>query len=175
MIGPAAIPSQTEYLADSDHGLWARVAAGNSLAEIGKRHPEARDECVAALTRSLEAFADQDSTLNSFVIGYLVDLKATEAAPVMERAFAVGRVDISIMGDWEDVQIALGLLAERLTPKPSYFWGQGLLDLEPSRRPPPAYDEKPAGPRRTGRRRRAKRKAKRKQQKRARRRQRKRK
>ena len=40
----------------------------------------------------------------------------------MEQAFAADKVDISIQGDWEDVQIELGLLAERLTPQPHYVW-----------------------------------------------------
>ena len=59
-------------------------------------------------------------TLNAFLMSYLVDLKAVEAAPVMEKAFAADRVDISVQGDWEDVQIRLGLLDERLTPAPDY-------------------------------------------------------
>ena len=37
----------------------------------------------------------------------------------MEAAFAAGKVDLSIVGDWVDAQIALGLLAQRLTP-PNY-------------------------------------------------------
>ena len=37
----------------------------------------------------------------------------------MEAAFVAEKVDLSIAGDWEDVQIALGLLAQRLTP-PDY-------------------------------------------------------
>jgi hypothetical protein len=43
---------------------------------------------------------------------------------VMERAFAADRVDISIPGDWEDVQVELGLIEERQTPRPQYhtFW-----------------------------------------------------
>jgi hypothetical protein len=37
-------------------------------------------------------------------------------------AFAADKVDISILGDWEDAQIALGLLDKRLTPPPEYVW-----------------------------------------------------
>ena len=47
---------------------------------------------------------------------HLAELKVVEAAPLMEEAFAARRVDDMVMGDWEDVQIELGLLAERLTP-----------------------------------------------------------
>jgi hypothetical protein len=41
----------------------------------------------------------------------------------MEQAFVADRVDLSIMGDWEDVQIDLGLLEERLTPSDYGNWG----------------------------------------------------
>jgi hypothetical protein len=38
----------------------------------------------------------------------------------MERAFAARRVDHSVSGDWEDVQIEMGLRQARETPKPNY-------------------------------------------------------
>jgi hypothetical protein len=120
MIGPAALPAVAAYLADVSHGLWARVAAASSLKEIGRRHPDARSECVAVLTRQLEHFASQDESLNAFLVGPLLDLKAVESAPVMERAFAADRVAIGVHGDWEDVQIHMGLLQKRSTPKPDY-------------------------------------------------------
>jgi hypothetical protein len=31
-----------------------------------------------------------------------------EAAPLIERAFAAKRIDLSVMGDWEDAQVELG-------------------------------------------------------------------
>jgi len=119
-IGPAAVPSVAAYLADTSHGLWARVCAAQSLGEIGRRHPDARSACVAMLTRQLEHFQEQDPSLNAFLVGPLHDLGAVESAPVMERAFAADRVDIGVQGDWEDVQIDMGLRQERETPKPDY-------------------------------------------------------
>jgi hypothetical protein len=47
--------------------------------------------------------------VNSFLVLGLVELQATEAAPLMERAFRARKVDPMIMGDWEDVQVELGL------------------------------------------------------------------
>ena len=117
VLGPGAIPALTAYLADNANGLWARVAARHSLQQIGAHHPEARDECVGILARQLEHFAEQEAELNGFLIGYLLDLKGAEAASVMERALASGRVDESIAGDWEDVQIELGLKAGRDRPR----------------------------------------------------------
>ena len=163
LIGPAAIPVLRDYLADPAHGLYARVAAAEGLKEVGQQHLAARDECVAVLAGQLERFAELDPALNGFIIGDLIDLKAVEAAPVMERAFAANRVALDILGDWEDVQIALGLLEERQTPQPLLH-----LPLFPERR-------EPASQRQARSRSQDKRKKNRKQQKQARKRQRKRK
>lgn len=119
-IGTAAIPPLALFLANHDRGLWARVTAGSSLAKIGQAHPEARLTCIAALTDTLKEFNTQDETLNGFIISDLVDLQAVEAASLIEQAFQADKVDISIQGDWEDTQIALGLLDERVTPRPHY-------------------------------------------------------
>lgn len=120
MIGPVAVPKIAEYLDEPLHGVWPRSAAAHALAEISQRHPAARDDCVAVLSSSLQDYAVHHPALNAFLMSYLVDLKAVESAPVMEEAFAADRVDISVQGDWEDVQILLGLLDERLTPAPNY-------------------------------------------------------
>jgi len=50
MIGAAAIAPLHVYLIDPSHDTWACVAAVESLGQIGKAHPEARNACVAALT-----------------------------------------------------------------------------------------------------------------------------
>lgn len=117
-IGQAAIEPLRTFLADFNQGFWARVAAAFGLAEMGQRHPEFRAECVAALSQQLAQFARQEDNFNGFLIGYLVDLQAVEVAPVIEQAFAANKVDLLLQGDWEDVQIELGLLHERITPPP---------------------------------------------------------
>ncbi|MBN1995427.1 MAG: DUF1186 domain-containing protein [Anaerolineae bacterium] len=120
LIGRPALEPLSRYLANPDHSLWARVTAAQSFVKIGRRHPELRTQCVAALTRQLEQFRELSPSLNAFLVSSLIDLKAVESAPVMEQAFAAGRVDISVPGDWEDTQIELGLLRERQTPRPNY-------------------------------------------------------
>jgi hypothetical protein len=70
--------------------------------------------------------------LNALLISDLVELKALEALPLIERAFAGGPVDEMVRGDWEDIQIDLGLKTQREHPrKPT------LLDrlMPPSLRP----------------------------------------
>jgi len=116
-IGRGALEPVTAYLANPAHGEWARVAAANAMAKIGARHAELRAECVARLSAQLEKFAEQSETLNAFLVSPLLDLKAREALPLMERAFAAGHVDETVVGDYEDVEIDLGLKPQRENPR----------------------------------------------------------
>ena len=122
-IGPVAVPVLSAYLVDPSHGLWSCAAAAEGLKQIGQQHPEARVGCIVALAERLAQSAELDPTLNGFIISGLIDLEAVEAVVVMERTFAADRVDLSITGDWQDVQIALGLLVERQTPRPKLHRG----------------------------------------------------
>jgi len=121
-IGTRAISAVSAFLADESRGLWGRVAASVSLSKIAQRHPEAREACVAALTAQLERYAENDRDLNGFLISGLLDLQGVESASVMERAFATDSVELSVQGDWEEVQLELGLLDERITPRPPKGW-----------------------------------------------------
>jgi hypothetical protein len=57
----------------------------------------------------LELFAVNGPGANGFLVASLVDLHAVEAAPLIEQAFAATCVDLVVIGDWDAVQIALGL------------------------------------------------------------------
>jgi hypothetical protein len=99
-----------------------------------------RDTCVALLMRQLEGWAEQPDGLNGFLIHDLVELRAVESAPLMEAAFEGGGVDLMIRGDWQDVQVDLGLLAERTTPR------KPLNVLERLRLTPPPGSSPPVPP-----------------------------
>jgi hypothetical protein len=115
MIGPAAIAPIAEFLAGSKNSLWARVAAAISLEKIGTAYPPSRLECIHALTAALEGFSRNDELLNGELVGSLAELDAVEAAALVEKAYKADRVDESILGDWEDFQVEVGLLEERIT------------------------------------------------------------
>jgi HEAT repeat protein len=120
LIGPATIAPITEYLKDEANGLYARVGAAKSLHAIGKAHPNKRDECVRILASVLENYKENDEGLNGFIIYDLVRLNAVEYIDLIEEAFKSESVDEMIMGDFEDVQIELGLIKERIT-EPARF------------------------------------------------------
>lgn len=58
LIGPAAIPALSAYLADPSHPMYSRGYAAGGLAAIAKHYPESRDECISALVRALEKYAE---------------------------------------------------------------------------------------------------------------------
>lgn len=115
MIGAPALHPATLILFDETRDERLREAAGTVLRDVGMQYPERRGEAVATLTRQLEDWKIQSPALNALLVACLIDLAATEAAPVMEAAFAAKAVDLSVAGDWEDVQVELGLLHERVT------------------------------------------------------------
>jgi len=121
MIGPAAISRARRMVAREDLGEFTRYSAMHVLTEVAARWPDARDRAVEVLTAFLRNWRDQDPEFNSFVISRLMDAGATEAAPLMAAAFEANAVDVSVCGDWEDVQVEMGLLPERITPRPNYF------------------------------------------------------
>lgn len=120
-IGPAAIPALTVYLGDACQGTGSRAMAMSSLSAIAHGFPESRGRCVASVSAELSRFAEQDAEFNAMLIGELCVLVAVEAAPLIEQAFTAGAVELSIVGDWEDVQIDLGLLPRRLASAPDYW------------------------------------------------------
>lgn len=129
MIGPAAVPHIASFLSDRSNPTSPVATAMAGLREIVARHPECRDDCVGVLARVLEPHAAPDPVANGFAVWTLIDLAAVEAIDVMRDAFRRRAVDLSLVGDEEDVEIALGLRERRATPAPSYHIGPpGWLD-----------------------------------------------
>src|SRR5439155_12012949 len=120
IIGPAALPALAAYIADVSHSDTARNCIISGIEKLASQQPETRSECIALLTKQLELFTENGPDINASLILGLATLKAVEAAPLIERAFAANAVDIYLMGDWEDVQVELGLLsAEELEQRRS--------------------------------------------------------
>lgn len=108
-IGPTALPALSRYIADISHEEFSRISAIGCVENIGLAWPDARTECIALLMKQLEWFEENEPDVNAFLILALVKLQAREAAPLIERAFAARRVEIMVMGNWDDVQVEMGL------------------------------------------------------------------
>jgi len=120
MIGPPAIPHLAGYLSGQSISQWAAIAALGGLKEIAARCPEQRGECIVIVARMLARHEDADPLINGFAIWNLIDLGAVEAIYAIREVFRRGVVDLSVVGDEEDVEIALGLRNKRTTPMQSY-------------------------------------------------------
>jgi hypothetical protein len=116
MIGRAALPGATLLLFDEGRGEELRLAAAGVIANVAFEHPDRQDEAAAILATQLKDWPHQSRLLNAYLIADLAGLRHADAAPLMEAAFAADAVDLSVMGDWEDVQVEMGLLEERTTP-----------------------------------------------------------
>ncbi|HLZ57711.1 MAG TPA: DUF1186 domain-containing protein [Ktedonosporobacter sp.] len=139
-FGPETIPVLVGYMSDISHHPFARTNAANALKEISELHPEVRTQCIEAIAHALETEPDSEDApaARGFLISDLIDLEAKEAAPVIERAFAQQTVDESIAGDWDEVQVELGLKdRSELPEKPRFnpFASPPPLDLISSFRP----------------------------------------
>jgi hypothetical protein len=118
-FGAAAVVPLAEFLAGIDNAQYARIMAGHSLCKIGQGRPDARGTAVAHLRDQLAGCGDNDDALNAFLISYLLQLSAVEAAEVIERAYASGRVDEGVVGRWDDVRAELGVPGMGIVTKDS--------------------------------------------------------
>jgi hypothetical protein len=136
MIGPATIPTLEAFVGDDGVEEYCRITVPRCLDYIARDHPGERDTCVGVLVRQLEKFETNGDTLNAFLISGLIDLDATEAINLIRRAFSRDRVDLSVAGDIEEVEIEMGLRTHRSTPRPRfnlfdrYIESPGLADRD---------------------------------------------
>ncbi|HEV2734468.1 MAG TPA: DUF1186 domain-containing protein [Longimicrobiaceae bacterium] len=118
MIGRAALPALARVVTDVEANPWVRTVAVNGLDELVKGDESARVEVVPVLLAAMEKWEGNDDLVNAYLVDLLVELRVVEAAPLMEQAFAADSVDVFLRGDWEDVQVELGLLEKRRTTSP---------------------------------------------------------
>ena len=130
LIGPASIPAITEFMGDVSVEEYSRIAAPACLEQIARDHPDHRDECVSGLERQLALYEANGPALNAFLILSLLDLQATETIDTIRKAFLADCVDLTVQGDVEDVEIAMGLRMTRDTPPPKVQLIPGLPDLD---------------------------------------------
>jgi HEAT repeat protein len=109
LIGEAALPKLTEYLASNSYSGWTRFAIAEGIEHIAKRYPQSRETCVSVLVKQLEKYAENGPHLNGMLVSSLIKLEAVEAAPLIERVYADKQIDDMVAGTWATVQVDLGL------------------------------------------------------------------
>ncbi len=115
-FGPVALEPLAARLASPDYSDFSRIIYTEALEKLAIASPETRSQCVQILSQQLEPATSQDPGLNGFIIASLVALDATDAVPLIEKAFAADAVDPMVVGDWERVARDLGV---QVTPPKS--------------------------------------------------------
>jgi hypothetical protein len=77
---------------------------GDEFGQPPDKWLDCRAACAGQLVERLAQGRWNDPTLNGFIVAQLLELRAVEAAPIIEKAFALRQVDPSIVGGWEDVR-----------------------------------------------------------------------
>lgn len=106
-MGQPAIQPLANVLRDTKADTYLRAGAGDSLAEIGEAHPELCAEIAPILEQTLLT-EQEDDLVPAFLVLNLVDINARESLPIIEQAFADGRVDESVV-ELADVQEHFGV------------------------------------------------------------------
>lgn len=128
LIGPASLEPLAAALAAVRERVYVGACAAHGLCELALRYPATREAAIEALSESLRHCQENLEELNGFVVTYLLKMGATEAAEVIERAYAAERVDTQIVGNWATVRQELAVP------------GLGLVPEEvATRRPPPLF------------------------------------
>lgn len=120
LIGEEGIEPLKKYLYDDSKDEHARAVIANSLERIAENIPSKREECIEILCDFLSKSTHELETLNGLIASYLVDLKAIDKINVIKEAYDKDIIDCCIQGDFEDVEIELGLRDKRSTPQRNY-------------------------------------------------------
>lgn len=110
--GVAALPPAIAYLRDRTRWAWGRSRVADILQKIAEQHPEAREEVVATLSDILAGAENDHEQAMTGVMGALLELKATEALPLIRHAFELHKIDETMYGPWGEVLKELGLEPE---------------------------------------------------------------
>jgi len=116
-VGPACMEALSAYMCDPAHTVYPRAAVASALSKLSKRHPQTREGVLEVLCDVLSRFQETDDALNGLLVACLLDMEATEAAEVIERAYAADCVDLLICGNWNQVREELGVEGLGLVPE----------------------------------------------------------
>jgi hypothetical protein len=116
-IGTVAIPALAEFIADASESIFSRSIAAQCLKEVADQYPDRRLQCIEGINQTLEGLTQNSPELNADLIAALIDMKAVESAALIEQAFQLKCVDEDIAGDWDEVQVDLGLKSPEELPR----------------------------------------------------------
>lgn len=132
-FGPKVAPILTAELPRRDRTIWMLSETARALRLVAEQTPSLRNEAIEAISNELARRDDSDPELNGLLLVHLMDLKATEAAPVIEQAFSEGLVDKFACGDWPEVRYQLGLGPKPPTRRRNVLWSPPAPEYPPDK------------------------------------------
>jgi hypothetical protein len=126
IVGATAIEPLAAFLKNTAEDEWSRRAVVEGFEKLPQFYPDCRDACVQVLVEQLRLYKlETTDVVNSSLVDSLTNLKAIEAADLIEEVFANFELDEFLTGSWPAVQVELGLksasdfTAEELQPTPT--------------------------------------------------------
>jgi len=120
--------SLQKILADPSKDLWTRVAVTSTLRSFVAEDTRHNSDITELLESELIKYRENDVTLNSLIIGVLIDIKALGSLPLITKVHNDGYFDIQMSGDLEEIEISMGVREKRSTPKPKRWIGFSPID-----------------------------------------------
>lgn len=110
MIGEPAIEPLRKTLAETarDYSFHPTIFE-SALRYTARRHADLKERILEIIVNQLRDAANNDRTLNGFLVANLLDFKHEAALPVIETAYKLSYVDTGICGKWYDVQVEFGV------------------------------------------------------------------
>ncbi|MCX4026843.1 UPF0149 family protein [Endozoicomonas sp. SM1973] len=129
LIGPAALEPLQQYWNEVHEGELCYEVVADALAKIVEFNPDTLDQVIEIYRQYLQKPIVSFISLNGILIGNILDLKAVELVDEVHQLFQLGCVDLTILGDFEEVELELGLRDKRKTP-PLMWNGEELFISE---------------------------------------------
>ncbi|NWF65905.1 MAG: DUF1186 domain-containing protein [Campylobacterales bacterium] len=104
-----------ETIKSESYDRWVRVEYINVLKDM----IEAKEIEISILNELIEYILNnsKDEIVNASMINVCIELKLTEYLPLISKCFDEEIVDIDFIGDFEDVEIAMGIKEKREKPR----------------------------------------------------------
>jgi hypothetical protein len=116
IFGAPVIEALAAFMNEPGHSLAGYVSASEVLAHIGMEHAENHEHITQIITSALESnYEENEEEVNGYWISDLLDLGAKNSYPIIKKAFEADKVDVTIVGDLEDVELEWGLRGEQET------------------------------------------------------------
>ena len=109
LLGEKAIQSLQQFMCVKTNEEYARANASDGLFEIYSKDNSLRDKIIKSYKSYLENPDVFAYALNGLIIGCLMRLKGHELLDEVESLYAKDCVDLTICGNFDDYEMALGL------------------------------------------------------------------